>query len=111
MIISLCGEVDPAFAGRAEYLARIAICDIAMYYTYVIKSLVDGKLYVGSTSNLKRRFAEHQTGKVISTKHRKPFKLLFYEAYGEKLLSIKREKYLKSSDGHKDINKRFGEVA
>jgi len=82
-----------------------------MYYTYVLKSLIDDKLYIGSTNNLKRRFSEHQSGKVSSTKNRKPFELLFYEAYTDRLLSIKREKYLKSSDGHKDIYKRFGEVA
>ncbi|MEK7518008.1 MAG: GIY-YIG nuclease family protein [Patescibacteria group bacterium] len=30
-----------------------------MYYVYVLRSLKDGKLYIGSTSDLKRRCKEH----------------------------------------------------
>lgn len=40
-----------------------------MYYIYVLKSFVDGKLYIGYTDNLKRRFKEHNDGENISTKH------------------------------------------
>lgn len=84
-----------------------------MYHTYVLKSLEDNNLYIGSTCDLKRRFSEHQSGKVRSTSNRKPFELLFYEAYQNRSIAVRREKYLKSSDGHKDIKKRFnfGEVA
>ncbi|PIZ00224.1 excinuclease ABC subunit C [bacterium (Candidatus Howlettbacteria) CG_4_10_14_0_8_um_filter_40_9] len=78
-----------------------------MYYVYVLKSEKDYKFYIGSTSDLKRRFAEHQSGKVNSTKNRIPFKIMLYEAYANKEIAQKREKYLKSSDGHKDIDKRI----
>jgi len=78
-----------------------------MYYVYILKSLRDKKLYIGSTSDLKRRFTEHQAGKVKSTQNRLPLEILFYEAYRDKETAQRREKYLKSSDGHKDINKRF----
>lgn len=78
-----------------------------MYYVYILKSQKDGKLYIGSTADWRNRFDEHQNGKVKSTKHRRPFELLFYEAYNEKSIAQRREKYLKSSDGHKDIKKRF----
>ncbi len=78
-----------------------------MYYVYVLRSEKDNNLYIGSTSDLKRRLREHNSGKVASTKNRLPFKLLFYEAYETKLIGEKREKYLKSSDGHKDIYKRI----
>ncbi|MEX2341008.1 MAG: GIY-YIG nuclease family protein [Candidatus Paceibacterota bacterium] len=39
-----------------------------MFYIYVLKSLKDNELYIGSTSNLKRRFVEHNAGDVKSTK-------------------------------------------
>ncbi|MBI5021890.1 MAG: GIY-YIG nuclease family protein [Ignavibacteriales bacterium] len=39
---------------------------------YVLRSLSDNKRYVGMTSNLAKRFAEHNSGKVISTKSRRP---------------------------------------
>jgi putative endonuclease len=66
-----------------------------MFYTYVLKSEVDKKLYIGSTNNLRRRLAEHQDGKVLSTKPRKPFSLVYYEAYKAELDARHREESLK----------------
>lgn len=54
---------------------------MTMYYVYVLKSIKDGKLYTRKTSNLKRRIREHNSGKVISTKARRPLELVFYEAF------------------------------
>jgi len=33
-----------------------------MYYVYVLQSLKDKKLYIGYTTNLKRRLKEHKYG-------------------------------------------------
>lgn len=38
-------------------------------------------LYVGSTGDLRERFALHNAGKIVSTKGRRPFELVYYEAY------------------------------
>lgn len=51
-----------------------------MFYTYVLQSLIDKKFYTGHTNNLQRRLKEHSEGKNFSTKHRRPFVLIFYEA-------------------------------
>jgi len=80
---------------------------LKMYYVYILQSKKDNKYYIGSTADLERRIREHQSGRVKSTKHKLSLELLCYEAYSDKLITQKREKYLKSSDGHKDINKRF----
>jgi len=72
-----------------------------MYYTYVLKSKVDGNLYIGFCNNLKRRFKDHNTGKVISTRSRKPFNLIYYEACLLKERALKREKYFKSGFGRR----------
>lgn len=82
---------------------------MAWFYVYVLGSESDGKRYVGVTDNLKRRFVEHQEGKVKSTKHRRPVMLLCCEAYPSKEIALGREKYLKSSDGRKDLDRRFVE--
>ncbi|HEY4514840.1 MAG TPA: GIY-YIG nuclease family protein [Candidatus Paceibacterota bacterium] len=34
-----------------------------MYYVYVLKSYKNGKLYKGSTADLKKRFVEHIKGR------------------------------------------------
>ncbi len=67
-----------------------------MYYVYAIKSLRDKFVYVGHTDNLRKRFKEHNGGKVKSTSSRKPFELLYYEACNIMSDAIKREKSLKT---------------
>jgi len=52
-----------------------------MYYVYILKSKKDNNLYIGSTSDLRKRLTEHNTGKVKSTKPRLPFSIVYYEAY------------------------------
>ena len=52
-----------------------------MFYVYVLKSLRDGKHYVGQTSDLKKRIRQHLAGMVKSTRGRRPFEVLGYEVY------------------------------
>ena len=66
-----------------------------MYYVYVLKSLKDEKLSVGSTNDLRRRLSEHNDGMVKSTKPRRPFELRYYEAYASEQDARGREFSLK----------------
>ncbi len=54
------------------------------YYVYVLYSHKDKKFYIGFTENLKKRYLEHQQGRVPSTASRLPIELIFYEAYKNK---------------------------
>jgi len=67
-----------------------------MYYVYILKSLKDGKIYTGFSSNLKRRLSEHTQGIVKSTKNRRPLKLICYQAFVSEIDAKNEEKYLKS---------------
>lgn len=62
-------------------------------------SLKDNKLYTGYSDNLKRRFEDHNKGKVEIIKHRKQFILIYYEAYLNQQDATAREKYLKTQWG------------
>jgi putative endonuclease len=77
------------------------------YYTYVLKSLKDGKLYVGFSGNLKNRIKEHNNGLVLATKNRIPFKLVYYEACLIKEKAIEREKGLKIGFGRAYLKRRL----
>lgn len=66
-----------------------------MFYSYVLKSKKDNNNYIGSTNDLRRRFREHNDGKVNSTKHRRPLELIYYEAYKSEKDARKREHNLK----------------
>ena len=65
------------------------------YYTYVLRSLRDRKMYTGYTENLKLRFEQHCKGRVDSTKNRRPLELIYYEACQNQKDALKREKYFK----------------
>lgn len=66
-----------------------------MFYICVIKSVKDNNLYIGSTNNLARRIEEHNLGKVFSTRSRRPFNIIYYEAYRSEKDARKRESNLK----------------
>ena len=78
-----------------------------MYYVYILISEKDKNLYTGCTHDLKKRVQLHNEGKVESTKNRKPFKLIYYEACLNKFDAFKREKYLKTTYGKKYIRNRL----
>lgn len=68
---------------------------MAASYVYLLRSIKDGKFYVGWTTDLKRRLDEHDAGLTPSTKYRRPFELVGYETYGSPDLAKKRERTLK----------------
>jgi len=64
-----------------------------MYYVYLLKSR-EGKLYFGSTNDLKRRLSEHVKNKVYSTRNGE-WELYYYEAHMNEHMARMREKRLK----------------
>jgi len=66
-----------------------------MFYVYLLKSKKDQKLYIGFTNDLKKRFIEHNGGLVKATKPRRPFEIIYYEAYKSIKDAKQRESRLK----------------
>ncbi len=78
-----------------------------MFYTYILKSEKDGKMYTGYTVDLRKRFKEHTEGKSTWTKSRGPWKLIYYEACINEEDAQAREKYLKSGMGKRYLKNRL----
>lgn len=78
-----------------------------MFYTYVLQSLKNEKWYTGYTKDLRKRFNQHNGGKVFSTRGRGPFKLIYYEACIDEEDAKAREKYLKSGMGKRFLKNRL----
>ena len=78
-------------------------------YVYVLKSLKNGSLYVGYTTDLKKRFQEHNRGKNFSTKTLCPWELIHYEAYLDINDAMRREKYLKTNQGARLLKRMLKE--
>ncbi|MFA5359563.1 MAG: GIY-YIG nuclease family protein [Patescibacteria group bacterium] len=66
-----------------------------MYYIYLLRSKKDNNFYIGYSSDLKKRFLQHNAGEVESTRNRRPLELLYYEAYTSKEMAENRERKLK----------------
>ncbi len=48
-----------------------------MYWTYILYSQILNKYYVGSTSDLKQRLSDHNTGRSHYTARGKPWELVY----------------------------------
>ncbi len=66
-----------------------------MYYVYVLWSETKRQLYVGWTSDLRKRLVQHNSGSNVSTKLGRPWEVLYYEAYQDESLARERERVLK----------------
>ena len=78
-----------------------------MYFVYLIESERDRSWYIGFSENVEQRVQAHNQRKNISTHYGIPWKLIYYEAYIEKLDALGREKFLKSGAGWRFLKKQL----
>jgi len=79
-----------------------------MYYVYILRSKTHpGQTYTGSTSDLRKRLAEHNAGKSIHANKFKPWDIAAYIAVPEKHLAEELERYLKSGSGRSFAKKHL----
>jgi putative endonuclease len=73
-----------------------------MYHVYLIKSLTPPQpTYIGYTTNLKDRLAQHNAGRSIHTgKQAGPWELITCISFKDKMKALEFESYLKSGSGH-----------
>lgn len=74
-----------------------------MFYVYVLRSFKNSDLYIGLTKDLKKRFEEHNSRKVFSTKSNTPWELIYYEAYKSRKDAARREKQFKKHKAKIDL--------
>ena len=74
------------------------------YYVYILQSSQNDSFYIGYTTDLKKRLKSHNGGENAATKPFVPYKLIFYEAFLNRVDAKSREEYLKSGYGRRSIN-------
>ncbi len=75
---------------------------ILVFYIYVLKSLRNGKRYVGYTKKTPlERLKEHHSGSNKWTKQNGPFMLIYQEEIANSIQARQRERFLKSGQGRK----------
>ena len=78
-----------------------------MFYVYFLKSIRTDFRYVGYTSNLKKRFSDHNNGLNKSTKPFLPFELDAYISVKTEKIAKNLEKYFKTGSGIAFARKRI----
>ena len=78
-----------------------------MFFVYLLQSRVTKKWYIGFTENVSQRLEQHNAGKNISTTVGRPWDVIYYETYLNKLDALGREKFLKSGSGHRFLKKQL----
>ena len=81
---------------------------VIMFYVYWLESQKNGKIYTGSTDDLKKRFREHNEGAGGDfTAHNGPWKLIHYEAYIRETDAREMEQFYKSGVGREVLKKKL----
>jgi predicted GIY-YIG superfamily endonuclease len=79
-----------------------------MHYVYLLESdLAPAHRYVGLSTDLKRRIAEHNSGKSLHTAKYRPWHLVAYIAFSTRIKAEAFERYLKSGSGHAFARRRL----
>lgn len=81
-IITSIGGCSFVHRTTSLWLAVVVNLYLKMYFLYFLKSLKNGKVYVGSTSKKPEvRLDEHNSGTNQWTRQNRPFKLIYFEKY------------------------------
>jgi putative endonuclease len=78
-----------------------------MFYVYVLHSVKDNGLYIGYSTDSRRRLTIHRSGDAFATSYRGLWKLIYYEAYTQEADALGREKYLKSGSGRRFLQSQL----
>ena len=78
-----------------------------MYYIYVLRNKLSGRLYTGFTSDLRKRLISHYNRESKYTSSSGPYELVYYEACVYVTDAMAREVYLKSGMGKRYLKNRI----
>jgi len=76
------------------------------YVAYIIRSENSGTHYYGHAENMAARLERHNSGKVRSTRAKRPWKLHYYEMFETKSEAYRRELFFKSIEGYRYLKNK-----
>jgi len=81
------------------------------WFVYALRSLKDGKLYIGISKDPEKRLQAHNRGVTSCTRFRRPFILIFKEVCKSSREAREKEKYYKSGFGREILKNIDSPVA
>jgi len=75
------------------------------YHTYILKSKIKDRFYIGSCENMDTKLEKHNSGNSRSTKAYIPWEIIYFEIFNSKTKALKREYALKKIKNKKTLLK------
>ena len=84
------------------------------FFVYVVANLSTGRCYVGHTSDVQRRVAEHNSREhnpaKYTSKHQGPWRLLYEEGCASRSEAMRKERWLKSGQRREWLESKISRV-
>ena len=75
-----------------------------MFFVYILRSAVIGRLYTGSTADVQDRLRRHNAGESKATRHGIPWTLIRTETFATRAEAVRRERYYKTGRGRGELD-------
>jgi putative endonuclease len=76
-------------------------------YVYILQNAARDRIYIGSTTDLKRRLRQHNEGDSPYTKDKGPFDSIWHCHFDNEKMAFLFERYLKGGSGRAFIRKHL----
>jgi Predicted endonuclease containing a URI domain len=78
-----------------------------MHYLYILLSEAKNKTYTGVADDVNKRLAEHNSGKVKSSRPYCPYKIIHTESFETLKEARQKERFYKSTTGRRRLKEMF----
>ncbi len=78
-----------------------------MYQVYIFLNEAKTRTYTGVANDVNKRLAEHNSGKVKSSRPYRPYKIVYTESFATLSEARQKEKFYKSTTGRRRLQKLF----
>jgi putative endonuclease len=78
-----------------------------MYYVYILLNETNTKTYTGVADDVNKRLAEHNAGRVKSSRPYRPYKIIHTESFETLKEARQKEGFYKSTTGRRRLKEMF----
>ena len=78
-----------------------------MYHVYILLNVEKARTYTGVADDVNKRLAEHNAGRVKSSRPYRPYKVIHTESFETLREARQREKFYKSATGRRRSKAMF----
>ena len=78
-----------------------------MYYVYILLNERNIETYTGVADDVNKRLAEHNAGRVKSSRPYRPYKIIHTESFETLKEARRKERFYKSTTGRRKLKEMF----